>query len=367
MNRLLSKKFRFYSFVCISLLVFVHGYNLKDGYLLPFSLVDEPLTFTTFIEYFFSNGLLRFRIPLLFMISGYIFAIQDNKPYWVMVKKRFTTLIIPFFIWSGIGLLITYLWQQHPITARAVQDSLMDQLGDNRPYKEIGWKGILYRWFVVPTSFQLWFIRSLFIYNVLYPVFKWAVIKVPLIWFCITFLLWISVFNAYLFEGSGLFFFSVGIWLNKSSYPIDKKPDWFSSYLAWLFFIGLAIIRTFMAFELENNLTSFWVLTILFAGTVISGLIAVWFGADVVMNWCMERKWFVWLTAFSFIIYGLHVPLIEYITMLMFRYMNAMPNYRLLIYILAPAIVLTICVVTGTVLRKVVPRFYRLATGGRGF
>ena len=77
MNRLLSLKFRFYSFVCIALLLFVHGYNLKVTYLEPFSLVREPLTFTTFIEYFMANGILRFRLPMLFTISGYIFAMQD--------------------------------------------------------------------------------------------------------------------------------------------------------------------------------------------------------------------------------------------------------------------------------------------------
>jgi len=367
MNRFLSQKFRFYSFVCIAMLVFVHGYNLKQGYLQAFSLVDEPLTFTTFIEYFLANGILRFRIPLLFIISGYIFAMQDSKPYPVMIKKRFITLIIPYFIWSAIGLFITYLWQQHPVTAKAVQDSMMDQLGDNRPYKEIGWGGVLFRWIAVPISFQLWFIRSLFIYNLLYPIFKWGVTKIPMACLGVMFLLWVSLFTVIFFEGQGLFFFSLGIWLNKTNYPIDKRPEWFSRYLAWLCFIGFGIIKTFMAFEFEHSIFTAWVLVLLYAGTVISGLLAVWFGADELVKWCMQRKWFVWVTAFSFVIYGMHVPLIEYITMLMSRYMNHLPNHRLIIYFLAPATVLLICIVTGSLLRKLVPKVYRLATGGRGF
>lgn len=75
MNRFLSQKLRFYSFICISLLLFVHGYNLQETYLQPYSLVNEPTTFTTFFEYYVANGLLRFRIPLLFIISGYIFSL----------------------------------------------------------------------------------------------------------------------------------------------------------------------------------------------------------------------------------------------------------------------------------------------------
>lgn len=367
MNRFLSQKFRFYSFVCIALLTLVHGYNLKNGYLQAFSMVDEPLTFTTFIEFFLANGLLRFRIPLLFIISGYIFSIQDSKPYPVIIKKRFTTLMIPFFIWSAVGLLITYLLQQFPVTAQAVKASLMDQLGDNRPYKEIGWGGILYRWLVVPVSFQLWFIRSLFIYNLLYPLFKWGITKFPFLWFGLMFLIWITQFNYHFFEGNGLLFFSVGIWLQKTNYPIDKKPEWFSSYLAWVCFIGFGVIKSFMAFELEDTLLSRQVLLVLYAATVISGLLAVWFSLDDVVKWCMQRKWFVWLTAFSFIIYGMHVPLIEYITMLMYRYMNHFPNYRLMAYVLSPVIVISICVTFGALLRRLLPKVYKLATGGRGF
>ncbi len=367
MNRFLSQKFRFYSFFCIAMLVFVHGYNLKDGYLQAFSLVDEPLTFTTFIEYFLANGILRFRIPLLFIISGYIFALQDHKPYWMVIKKRFVTLIIPYFIWSAIGLLITFLWQQHPVSAAAVKDSLMDQMGDNRLYSEIGWGGILFRWFFVPVSFQLWFIRSLFFYNLLYPVFKWGITKAPAVWFSIMFILWITLFNVLFFEGQGLLFFSFGIWLNKSNYPIDKKPEWFSRYLAWVCFIGFGVIKTFMAFELEPGHATTWVLILLYGGTVIAGILAVWFGADGLVKWCMQQKWFLWLCAFSFVIYGMHVPLIEYITMLMNRYLYQLPNHRLVIYVLAPATVLCICIITGSVLRKLVPKLYRVATGGRGF
>ena len=56
MNRFVSQKIRFFSFVCIALLLFVHGYNLEETYLQPFSLVKEPLTFTTYFEYFVANA-----------------------------------------------------------------------------------------------------------------------------------------------------------------------------------------------------------------------------------------------------------------------------------------------------------------------
>ncbi len=368
MNRFISQKFRFYSFVCIAALLFVHGYNLNETYLVPFSIVKERLTFTTFFEYFMANGILRFRIPLLFIISGYIFAMQDYKPYTERVRKRFKTLMIPYFIWSAVGLAITFLWQQFPVTAEAVRLSQLDQLGENMPYNEIGWGGVLFRWLLVPISFQLWFIRSLFVYNLLYPVLKWIISKYPVVWFILTAFLWISLANVLFVEGMGLFFFSVGIWLNKYNYPIDKKPEWFSSYICWLCFVGLSVIRTFMAFEFESYHPVYMVaMLILQAITVLTGILAVWYSGDKVVRWCMNKKWFVWVTAFSFVIFALHIPLLAYTTRLVYMFAHNIQGYRLFTYIFVPIAILLFCIAVGALLRRLVPGFYKLATGGRGF
>jgi fucose 4-O-acetylase-like acetyltransferase len=368
MNRFLSQKFRFYSFVSISLLLYVHGYNLEDSYLTPYSTVHEPLTFTTFIEYFLANGALRFRIPLLFIISGYIFSFQDRKPYAERIKRRLKTLIVPFLIWSAVGLAITYLWQQSPVTAQAVKAAALDQMGDNRPYDEIGWGGVLYRWLVSPVSFHLWFIRSLFIYNMLYPFIRWAVTKYPAVWLAIVFLFWHTIFSFFFIEGQGLFFFSLGVLFNKRNYPIHKKPAWFSHYLSWLFFLGVSVIKTFMAFELEPATAStHFILHTLHDISIAAGILAIWFGADPIVKWCMNNKLFESATSFSFIIFALHVPLIHYTSQLAFIYFHEVRNYRLLTYMLVPVIIFFLCIAFGALLRSTLPKVYRIATGGRGF
>jgi fucose 4-O-acetylase-like acetyltransferase len=372
MTRFISQKLRFYSFVCIALLLFVHGYNLKETYLQRDSLVNEPLTLTTFIEYFLANGVLRFRLPLLFIISGYIFAMQDQRPYGERIKKRFVTLIIPYLIWSAIGLLLTYLFQQFAVTDQAVKFAQLDQLGDNRHYSEIGWwgsKGILFRWIVAPVSYQLWFIKSLFFYNLLYPLLKWIVTRYAKYWFAIVGIMWFLGMGFYVVESMGLLFFSLGIWLCKTNFPLDKKPSWFSSYLTWLFFLGLCVIKTFLAFELDNDGSSFhnWVFAVLYVVSVVAGVVAIWFSMDRIVRWFMNRKWFVWATAFAFVIYGLHVPLLPYAMRLSSIYLHDIPNYRLIAYVMVPLLILFVCIVLGALLRALLPKFYRMATGGRGF
>ncbi len=368
MNRFLSQKFRFYSFICIALLLFVHGYNLQVAYLEPFSLVHEPLTFTTFFEYFLANGLLRFRLPMLFMMSGYIFALQDYKPHGQRMGRRFQTLIIPYLIWSAVGLAMTYLWQRFPVTAQAVRDATLDQLGDQRPYEQIGWAGMLKRWILRPVSFQLWFIRSLFVYNLLYPVIRWVLDRAPLVWLGLVFAMWVSFTSFPLIEGQGLFFYSVGIWLYRHNKPIDKQPEWFSHYLSWLLFVGLSVIKTFMAFEIEtHNAAVRTAFSLLHVGSVSAGVLAIWFSGDALVQKAMKKDWFTWATAFSFVIYAFHVPLLPYVTQIFYRYFNHLPNYRLITYLLAPTLVLLCCIYVGALFRKLAPKAYGLATGGRGF
>ncbi|HZH64378.1 MAG TPA: acyltransferase [Flavisolibacter sp.] len=368
MHRFLSQKFKFFSFVCISLLLFVHGYNLQVTYLTPFSIVEEKLTFTTFIEYLLANGLLRFRIPMLFAISGYIFAIQDHRPFGQRVKKRALTLLLPYFIWGAIGLAITFLLQQFPLTAQAVSKANLDQLGDNRPYSQIGWGGVLYRWLLAPPSFQLWFIRSLFVYNLLYPVFRWGVTKFPIASFALLFLFWGTLLQLPLLEGQGMFFFALGIWLQKRSYPLERKPEWYSDTLSWLVFVGICVIKTFMAFEFDQvTPTVKWALSVLHVLATASGVLAVWFSSDKIVVWFMQQKWFVWATSFSFFIYGFHVPLLAYLTALFFMFGSSFQWYRLSTYLLAPTLMLLVCILAGALLRMTLPGLYKVITGGRGF
>ena len=81
----------------------------------------------------------------------------------------------------------------------------------------------------------------------------------------------------------------------------------------------------------------------------------------------MNRKWFVWLSAFSFMIYVVHAPLVAYATEAVFGMVNHFPNYRMLTYIFLPLAVIALSVSLGALLRKFLPGVYGLLTGGRGF
>jgi hypothetical protein len=99
---------------------------------------------------------------------------------------------------------------------------------------------------------------------------------------------------------------------------------------------------------------------------VLSGLIACWFGLDPLVRWCMSRRWFVWLSAFAFMIYAMHTPAVAYLTEPVLQWLSPLPAARLLGYLLLPVMIIAACVVIGALLRAALPKVYSVLTGGRG-
>jgi fucose 4-O-acetylase-like acetyltransferase len=366
-----SKKFRFWSFVSMVLLVFVHGYNLDIRYLQPWTVPGEPMTFTAFTEYLLANGLFRFRIPMLFIISGFLFAMHDGTPHPQRIKKRVRTLLVPYLLWSGAGFLLVLLMEMTVLGRDLIATTRMLQIDEHRIFlRDYTWYEVAGRWIFGPIPYQLWFLRSLFIYNLAYPVLRWCVTHpvAQKILFSFAVLLWFSSVNILFVEGEGLLFFSLGIWIQKSGFDIDHAKPALRPAVWGSIFIVSAVSKTVTAFFGQPLLGEavFPVLLVLHKLTVISGLIAVWYSSTGLVQWCMAKRWFVQLSAFSFIIYAVHAPLVAFAIEGVFRYVSGIPYYRMLTFIVLPVLLIGVSVLFGALLRKVSPRIYGVLTGGRG-
>jgi fucose 4-O-acetylase-like acetyltransferase len=366
-----SKKFRFWSFVSMFLLVFVHGYNLHERYMQPWTIPGEPLTFTAFTEYFLANGIFRFRIPMLFIISGFLYALHDYRPYKERTNKRLRTLLLPYLIWSAVGFAFTYLLELFPYGSSLVANSHIVQIDDQRMLlHDYRWYEMLFRWILLPVPYQLWFIRVLLIYNVAYPAIRWCVMHKTARWifFGFALLLWLSTSGFVLFEGEGLLFFSLGILIQKTNFDIDKAKSGLNPLVWGAVFVGLSAGKTLLAFKGEPLLGNsvYPVLAMMHKLVIFSGLIAAWYGCNRLVAWCMNRKWFVWLSAFSFMIYAIHAPLVAYATEAVFEVVNHLTYYRIFTFILLPHAIIAFAVALGALLRNFTPKVYFILTGGRG-
>jgi hypothetical protein len=267
------------------------------------------------------------------------------------------------------------LLQQIPYTANIVLKANLDQLGDNRPYTEIGWVGIIKRWLTAPIAYQLWFLTTLFVFNLIYPAIRWLVVKIPYIWLPLTFIYFLLIFQLPFIDSRGLFFFSLGVWIQKRNFSLEVEPKWFSLGLCLITFIGLTVIKTFMAFELKSydfrtestfNSTTV-ILTLLHQFSIIAGIMAMWFGADRIIHKVMSREWFHQVSGFSFFIFGMHVPLLPYVMTWAMLTFSFLPFHRFIMYLLVPFLVLLVCVWAAGTIRRFLPKVYLLVTGGRGF
>ncbi|HAN40190.1 MAG TPA: hypothetical protein DCQ29_14905 [Chitinophagaceae bacterium] len=369
-----SQKLKFWSFISMLLLVFVHGYNLQERYLQPFSTVNEPLTVTTFTSYLLANGLFRFRIPMLFAISGYLFAMADSKglPFGKRIGKRFKTLLVPYFIWSGVALLTGWLMELYAPIKQLILDTHLMQIDDTRMLlHDYHWYELLGRWIVVPIPYQLWFIRSLFFYNLLYWGIRWCVQNKYARWvyWPLMLLFWLSGFHLIFLEGEGLLFFSLGVALQKGNINIGNPiPKWLL-LISGIIFLTTALVKSWLAFQVHIEAWQpylFWWLSLLHKICIVTGVITMWYGSNKLVQWCMHQTWFVAATAFSFFIYAFHVPLVTYT---IDPFLNTMGNHsysRLVAFLLHPTLIILVCIGVGYFVRKYLPQGYAWSTGGRG-
>ena len=367
-----SQKFKFWSFVSMVLLVFVHGYNLQLRYLQPWTLPEEQLTITGFIEYFLSNGIFRFRIPMLFIISGFLYAFHDQRPNRQRLGKRVRTLLVPYFLWSAIGLLFVIILEQFLYTKSIVESTNLMQIDNTRNLlTDYKWYEVLGRWIFAPVPYQLWFVRVLFIYNLLYPLIRWCVLNQigrP-IFFSIATFMWLGTMGFGLIEGEGILFFSLGVWIQKTNFNIDEPKKWLSPKLWGVIFLLFATAKTLLAFLGQPYLgnTIFPIITLMHKLVVMSGLVACWFGLNSMVKWFMNIKWFVWLSSFSFIIYALHAPLVAFAIDSSLGVVKSIYGNHLIVFVGLPSIIVAFCIGTGWLLRSITPKLYGLLTGGRGF
>ena len=365
----LSQKLRFWSLVAMVLLIYVHGYNLHPRYLQPFTLVDEPLGPGTWFQYLLANGLLRFRIPILFAISGYLCARRDGaEPHGQRVKRRLRTLGLPYLLWSGLWLLALWALEHFAITRQAVIDAQISPFWPRQLLSQLGGGELLVRWLVLPAPFQLWFLRSLLVYNLAYPWLRKALLRRPRAYFWIAAVLWFFIVPVPLIEGEGLLFFGLGVWLALRDKDVLTPPHWLRRLPLAALWLGVCLLKTWLAFRVGPPFSPVPAGAMLALHKVgeASGMLTAWFGLDGLVRWCMARGWFRWLTGFSFMIYVLHVPLVNYATELALRYGRAVPHIHLLTYLLLPLLIVALSAGVGALLRWVLPRVYAVLTGGRG-
>jgi surface polysaccharide O-acyltransferase-like enzyme len=352
MDTYLRNKIKAVSFILIIFIVYLHSYNLNSANFLNIIIFYQYSKINIFAQEFVSGGLTRTAVPLFFIISGFLFFHNISKFnsyilfYKYKIKSRIKTLLIPYFIWSILGMLIFITLQSIPISKPFFA---------HQPITSLSFCQILQRIFINPIPYQLWFIQDIIgltiISPILYYLIKYFNYSVLIIF------LGNWLFNPiYSYHSEALLFFCIG-----SFFALDYnfkiklgKKMVFSLLIIW---IALLFINTFIKVYQNNYMHS--MNNILNKLIILVGLISLWYSYDFSVLYRSAKL--KELQNFTFFLYAAHEPMLT-----IFKKGLAFINFSpLVIYLLAPVMTIIIVLICGLFTKKYSYRFYNLITGGR--
>lgn len=227
MNDYLSRKLNFFSFWLMIGVVVLHSVILDDSSL--------PSVVQRFISYY----LLQICVPMFFMISGYLFFLNVKDMsftlYLEKLRKRFKTLVLPYFIWSLFIFALIYLLQQIPVIG-----SFFPQKFSEMDNIEIVKNAIIY-----PYNYPLWFLRELILFILITPLIYYGVRYIGKLFLLALFLFGLFqdsffYYHINIIHVYSLFFFALGSYLGfyKSKLVFSQRLIFSSA----VFFIILNVL-----------------------------------------------------------------------------------------------------------------------------
>ncbi len=350
MNNYLSKKIKILSFISILLVVFLHSYNLTIPFYTETEISVKSLNW--YFQNFFTNGITRIAVPFFFIVSGFLFFLNNPTDYINKIKKRSKTLLLPYIIWSLAGILLYFILQTTPQSKPFFKTGLIK---DFTPYQ------LLFRLFINPVPYQFWFIRDLIFFVLISPLIYFFIKKTKEIGVLLLLFCWLIDLDFMIISNESILFFYIGaIIAIRNQNIVNYDYSKFSLYLFnfWLFLVVITTSLKFIDFQSKI------IITIIFKSSIIIGLLTYWSVYDLLFLKNQNTKFLKSpIFQFSFFIFAIHEPFLTIIKKILFSIFSK--DAGLIIYIIAPLIVIFICILISFAFKKYFQNTYYLITGGR--
>ncbi len=204
----------------------------------------EDLSFFPAFMYLFIDTLCVIAVPSFFFISGFLFFHNgefSRTAYFEKLKRRISSLLIPYLLWNIIYFLIVALLQ---MLIPSFQLLLHKPVSDMAPvdfiwmFWDISKVTHLTTDQAAPLVTQFWFLQCLMVITVL----------TPLVWYCI--------------KKTGLFFVvAIGI-----IYALDILPPYPGLHISTLFYYSLGAFFSIKHYSVSLFVTKHWrLMAVLFA------------------------------------------------------------------------------------------------------
>ena len=322
----------------------IHTYNI-ESYALNMN-TDNLSQMIIYIENWFRE-IQNICVPFFFIISGYLFfrTFEWSKLF-DKYKSRLRTIFVPYIIWCSLYYIYFCLLSHISITRGYINNGLPI------PVNLVTWLD----WLWVDSYYTMWFLKDLILLIICTPII-YLFLKnrknIPtgagvliILWFVNMAVSRITDVNL-----NSLILYSVGAYvgINHKAVPLIERT--LVVYLSRICIIIILLINTFF---IEQKILSNLLLQILMC-------ISLWYA----ISGSYFTKQLPWWCKISFYIYCIHDFFLEAIEKLFLIVCGKASVFALLDYILAPIIVVILCILSATFLKKYCKHMWYVLVGGR--
>jgi hypothetical protein len=352
MDKTTSKRITSLRFLLVLLVVTLHAFGPKVNFQDSNIVLKFPDAVYK-IEYLFSMIIASIAVPMFFLLSGYLVGLKKDT-YSENLKKKFKSVLVPFLIWNSINILFYFVLQSLPITRPFF--FRMNYIVSN--FQFVDWLDAYTGMFErspFPFLDLSWFLRDLFLLNLLLPLIFTAMKKIPAFYFFMVFILWINGKYLFFLSSEALLFFSLGCF-------------WGTTYFSTKFIDMLHFFDIFLLYAITVYLELFYAqqFIAIHKFNIIIGIVLVWkISSYFIRNEKLYRV-LKFLSVYSFFVYVSHEPLMTILRKLSARFFP-MDGIGILFggYFLLIIIDLTISLSAGIIIKRINPRLYNIMVGGR--
>ncbi len=339
-----SRRFDVLRTVLVLFVVGIHAEKIIDAY---YSQTPDLLRACLVL---FPHNIYRLCVPIFFGISGYLFYktfAPTAAAYGRMLVKKSRTILLPYLLFNALTLGLIFLFHKVPY------------MGDVNFIRQRGFFELLFGLYGYPVVYPLWFLRDLYVYFLLAPVFYAVSQEIPLVGLIVFWALWLFVPQAGLpVEFSGAFFFYGGCLLSRKNVVLEQAGRLLTPALC----IYLALLLTVAHVEYHYGFTPLY--HFLYRNSMIAGVVVFW--CLSAYPWFRDNRLLLGLSAGSFFVYLTHEPVLSYliyVTRFVAKPSGSLAGIAAMLVL--TILVFAVCAGLGRFLERFAPRLYALVTGSR--
>lgn len=367
------------------LVVFVHSFGADIDVSELHASGLTGLAVYDYIRLFFSVVIARSAVPIFFIISGYLLFLkveEYNKTVYISkLRKRWHSLIIPYFSWIVLLILWTLMFKVGGILLHGKPWVGILDYFQNNGYLHMLWDSSVWEerttWLGIethnsgPALLPFWYMRDLIIMVVISPAIYWFIKKIKFVFIILLLVIYTFDIKCSLISGTlacASLFFSIG------AYFALKKLDFTEALWKWRHLICpiailLMIYQTYSGSAMGNTMS-----LMIHPWLVIIQSFAIIIVASVLCRYQKVYETNKKLARYSFFIYAFHPFILTY-EIKAFKKIALLVDNQILIsdtwymmtlnYIAIPLICVGVCIGIYRFMLKFIPDVLEMIVGER--